>query len=413
MCFVYKVAAEIGELGDNTAALRDAIRADDVLRAALDGAGRPGHRPRPHPLGERRRHLRGQRPPAQQRRPTAGPRTCRRHQRRRRQLPRAAGRRRADRSPPEITDGREGPPGSWSPRGWRPATRRRGLRRPPSPAARARPRSPRASRAAPDSAAPRAARQRPVALRRPRAGRVRRRLRALRRRPGDAAATCRWRARAPPHRVRSSCSTAPAPASSTGVRRLAYDGTVQAGRRGQRQARRDHRARHRPRRLPALPAQGDLARRRARSEDAARQDRRRRWAPHRPARPRHAAGRRGPRRPAPGAIRRIVVDRPGHRGGGRPQRRHGARTDAGSSTGPGGSRCSPRSCRASASPTTCRDTLVVAVSQSGTTTDTNRTVDLRPRPRGRRRRDRQPPQLRPRRARPTACSTPRTAATWR
>ncbi len=35
LCLVYKAAAEIGELGDNTRALRDAIRADDLLRLAL------------------------------------------------------------------------------------------------------------------------------------------------------------------------------------------------------------------------------------------------------------------------------------------------------------------------------------------------------------------------------------------
>jgi glucosamine--fructose-6-phosphate aminotransferase (isomerizing) len=34
--FVYKVAAEIGELGDNTASLRNSIRQDDLLRKALD-----------------------------------------------------------------------------------------------------------------------------------------------------------------------------------------------------------------------------------------------------------------------------------------------------------------------------------------------------------------------------------------
>jgi len=40
LSFVYKAAAEIGELGDNTRALRDAIRADDLLHEALvaDGA---------------------------------------------------------------------------------------------------------------------------------------------------------------------------------------------------------------------------------------------------------------------------------------------------------------------------------------------------------------------------------------
>jgi glucosamine--fructose-6-phosphate aminotransferase (isomerizing) len=35
LCFVYKAAAEIGELGDNTRVLRDAIRTDDLLRLAL------------------------------------------------------------------------------------------------------------------------------------------------------------------------------------------------------------------------------------------------------------------------------------------------------------------------------------------------------------------------------------------
>ena len=36
LSFVYKVAAEIGELGDNTASLRNSIRNDDLLRLALD-----------------------------------------------------------------------------------------------------------------------------------------------------------------------------------------------------------------------------------------------------------------------------------------------------------------------------------------------------------------------------------------
>jgi glucosamine--fructose-6-phosphate aminotransferase (isomerizing) len=35
ICFVYKAAAEIGELGDNVAGLRDAIAGDELLRAAL------------------------------------------------------------------------------------------------------------------------------------------------------------------------------------------------------------------------------------------------------------------------------------------------------------------------------------------------------------------------------------------
>ena len=46
LAFVYKTAAEIGELGDNTAALRAAIRADDLLRLALRSPARAGHRAR-------------------------------------------------------------------------------------------------------------------------------------------------------------------------------------------------------------------------------------------------------------------------------------------------------------------------------------------------------------------------------
>ena len=37
LSFVYKAAAEIGELGDNTRVMRDAVRADDLLRRALAG----------------------------------------------------------------------------------------------------------------------------------------------------------------------------------------------------------------------------------------------------------------------------------------------------------------------------------------------------------------------------------------
>ena len=39
VCFVYKAAAEIGELGDNVAMLRAAITDDDLLRAAVGGDG--------------------------------------------------------------------------------------------------------------------------------------------------------------------------------------------------------------------------------------------------------------------------------------------------------------------------------------------------------------------------------------
>ena len=47
-----------------------------------------------------------------------------------------------------------------------------------------------------------------------------------------------------------------------------------------------------------------------------------------------------------------------------------------SPTGSSSRRCRPPSCRASGSSHDMHDTLVVAISQSGTTTDTNRTVDL-------------------------------------
>jgi glucosamine--fructose-6-phosphate aminotransferase (isomerizing) len=51
--FTYKVAAEIGELGDNVRTLRDAIRADDVLFDALAG-GPTGAAPRVTVLGHTR-----------------------------------------------------------------------------------------------------------------------------------------------------------------------------------------------------------------------------------------------------------------------------------------------------------------------------------------------------------------------
>ena len=58
LSFVYKAAAEIGELGDNTRALRASIMADDLLRLALAAPGRPADPARPHPLGQRRHHQR-------------------------------------------------------------------------------------------------------------------------------------------------------------------------------------------------------------------------------------------------------------------------------------------------------------------------------------------------------------------
>ena len=65
LSFVYKAAAEIGELGDNVAALRSAITKDELLHRALDNDDAHGRRARPHALGERRHHLRGERAPAE------------------------------------------------------------------------------------------------------------------------------------------------------------------------------------------------------------------------------------------------------------------------------------------------------------------------------------------------------------
>ena len=58
LAFVYKTAAEIGELGDNTARLRAQIRADELLRLALRADTARGVGARAHALGEHRHHLR-------------------------------------------------------------------------------------------------------------------------------------------------------------------------------------------------------------------------------------------------------------------------------------------------------------------------------------------------------------------
>ena len=91
LSIVYKAAAEIGELGDNVAALRRAMSTDTLARAGAGFARRPRDGRRPHPMGERRAHLGAERPPAQLRRGRrrrARPLRHRRPQRRRRQLPR-------------------------------------------------------------------------------------------------------------------------------------------------------------------------------------------------------------------------------------------------------------------------------------------------------------------------------------
>ena len=67
LSFVYKAAAEIGELGDNTAAMRAAVAGRPPAAPGDVRARRQGERARPHPLGQRRHHQRAQRPPGQQR----------------------------------------------------------------------------------------------------------------------------------------------------------------------------------------------------------------------------------------------------------------------------------------------------------------------------------------------------------
>ena len=111
-------------------------------------------------------------------------------------------------------------------------------------------------------------------------------------------------------------------------------------------------------------------------QDAARQIVERR----RPARGRACPPRRCPTPCSSGCAPATIAPRPrdraGHRGdrGPEPRARAARRARA---DGRSRSRRSPRpSSRASGSTPTCRDTLVVAISQSGTTTDTNRTVDL-------------------------------------
>ena len=75
LSLVYKAAAEIGELGDNTRALRDAIEADDLLRLALTHEDAVAVGAGSHPLGLGRHHLPAQRPPGRQHRggPAHGP----------------------------------------------------------------------------------------------------------------------------------------------------------------------------------------------------------------------------------------------------------------------------------------------------------------------------------------------------
>ena len=229
----------------------------------------------------------------------------------------------------------------------------------------------------PEPAVSRAARQRPGAVRRARRGLLHRRQRAVRRRS-------RRRSRF----VRMDGET-PSPSGSRG-QVFVLDGSARrrarrhppaglrrrraAADRRRRRHRPGHHPRHRPRRLAALPAQGDQRGAGQLPQDRARQDRRgRRPAPRfgrlpRACRPTFAPG------STDGSITRIKV------------------------IGQGTAAVAGRSMAAvldtladgalDVDPITATelsgfgmrldmsDTLVIAVSQSGTTTDTNRTVDL-------------------------------------
>ena len=68
LSFVYKAAAEIGELGDNARALRAAVAEPTACcgwRSPQPDATVVGARP--HPVGQRRHHQRAQLPPGEQR----------------------------------------------------------------------------------------------------------------------------------------------------------------------------------------------------------------------------------------------------------------------------------------------------------------------------------------------------------
>ena len=126
--------------------------------------------------------------------------------------------------------------------------------------------------------------------------------------------------------------------------------------------------------VPALPAEGDLRGAAQLRQDAARQDRRTRRRLRRGGRRRRAATRHR------GSPRRRIDhadpgDRPGHGGRRRAEHgRHPRRVDARPTRRR--RRSPPPNCPGFGMRLDMSDTLAIAVSQSGTTTDTNRTVDL-------------------------------------
>ena len=306
LAFVYKAAAEIGELGDNVegAARSGARRRPAAPRAR--SARRPGVGARPHPLGQRRHHQRAQLPPGERRagraeRPAAERRPAAavhvavlngdvdnhadikvNH------ALRIAG--------PITTDAkvipavmalhaaatarsRRGvPPHGRRVRGQRRHRRRRRPTRPTSRTSRCAAAARRCTSASATTCSSSPAS--PTAW--------------SRRRCSSCASTARPRRR-PAAAARCSCSTARRPARSAGVRRIAYDGSELPIDAERDRHRAGHHPRHRPRRCPALPAEGDRRGAEQLPQDAARQDRRDAARPARRSGRAHAARRRSPR----------------------------------------------------------------------------------------------------------------------
>ena len=293
---VYKAAAEIGELGDNTRVMREAIAADALLRLALSGARAQlavlGHtrwasvgiisEPNAHPVNsdEVRAARAASVPPF-----IVGVLNGDVDNHADLRVAARAALPRADHDRRQGHPGARGPP---PPVGQRRPVRRvpphgvvvRGLRRH---------RGRRRRRAGPP--VPGAQRQRPGRLHRPRRRPLRRGQRAVRRRRGDRALRPpRRRARRPGRHARRRRRRHRRRHPPAGLRRLRA-----AGRRDRRRRRRGHHPRHRPRRQPALPAQGDHRVARQPGQDAAGQDRRHR----RPPAGRSSAGGRCPPRSPP------------------------------------------------------------------------------------------------------------------
>ena len=333
LAFVYKTAAEIGELGDNTARLRAQIRDDELLHLALRADDRAGVRARAHALGEHRHHLRGQRAPAE----PGGDRRRRRVDSSRAYTIAAlngdvdnyADLKALDglHFPAEITTDAKVIPALVARRLDDGRRSRRGVPldgRVVRGVGRDRAAVGRRSRLP----AARAAGKRPGVVRRARARRVRRRERAVRPRR-------RVRLLPAPRRRDDGRSRQPGePGPGRGARPAARGNARRrapavvrrarvARRRGRPAGPADHDPRRRPRRRAALSPEGDHRGARVVPQDAARQDRRTRRAARRaPARGDDA--RRRARRAALGRDPARARDRPGHRGHRGPEPRAGA-----------------------------------------------------------------------------------------